>query len=435
MCNGLDDDCNGLVDDGIDCGPLACHPVPEVCDGIDNDCNGTVDDGLGTITCGIGACQRRVQSCSNGFPQACVPGTPDEEVCNSIDDDCDGQVDEGCLTSPNFVFVTSADYSIEEIRSRGFGATTGELFARGADRICQTTATAASFPGTYLAWVSGSNGGASGRLPASARGWVRTDGRPFTDSMSGLTENGIVYYPIALDEHGASVNDSVWTGTSANGTGTATCQDWLSVTATGTGLVGATLGGTQSWTANFAACVGEHRLYCFGVDRNVAVSPTPVFGRRLFLTDATFTPGGGVAAADLLCATEAMQQSLGGEYRALLAVSGSSAASRFSFDGGRPWVRPDQVLLFDPFPSPSNAVAWSAPDVTASGVYGGSPTAWAGAADMFVAGTLASTCNNWMANDSLATATVGRPDLANAFFGSLAGVNCSIARRLYCLQE
>ena len=68
ICNGIDDDCNGMIDDGIDdlgtctadasgqCanGSLACEdggpvcapsaPSAETCDGVDNDCNGDVDD-------------------------------------------------------------------------------------------------------------------------------------------------------------------------------------------------------------------------------------------------------------------------------------------------------------------------------------------------------------------------------------------------------
>jgi hypothetical protein len=40
--DGLDNDCNGAVDDGC---PPSCVPTSEVCDGVDNDCDGIADEG------------------------------------------------------------------------------------------------------------------------------------------------------------------------------------------------------------------------------------------------------------------------------------------------------------------------------------------------------------------------------------------------------
>src|SRR5262249_45133367 len=65
---------------------------PEICDLLDNDCDGSVDEGQ--TTCGVGACQRTVADCAGGMPQTCVPGTPTAEVCDQIDNDCNGLVDE-----------------------------------------------------------------------------------------------------------------------------------------------------------------------------------------------------------------------------------------------------------------------------------------------------------------------------------------------------
>ena len=122
-CNGIDDDCSGQVDEDFVPGPTACGvgacasagvsscvngavanscvagtPTAEVCDGIDNNCNGSVDDGLGTVTCGVGACQNTVPSCVSGSANTCIAGTPMSEVCDGIDNNCDGSVDEGLGT-------------------------------------------------------------------------------------------------------------------------------------------------------------------------------------------------------------------------------------------------------------------------------------------------------------------------------------------------
>ncbi len=117
MCNGLDDDCDGLVDEEIvevcvvfGCpGARACVPEssgqftecravsgsPEVCNGMDDDCDGVADEGLGELSCGRGACTATVAACVGGVPGTCVPGVPGVEVCNGVDDDCDGMADEG----------------------------------------------------------------------------------------------------------------------------------------------------------------------------------------------------------------------------------------------------------------------------------------------------------------------------------------------------
>jgi hypothetical protein len=114
-CDGLDNDCNGQVDEGLGqtiCGVGACQattpsclngvpqictprpPQPETCDGLDNDCNGAIDD-LPALTCGVGACERTAPACVNGVAGTCAPGSPSAETCDGIDNDCDGVVDNG----------------------------------------------------------------------------------------------------------------------------------------------------------------------------------------------------------------------------------------------------------------------------------------------------------------------------------------------------
>lgn len=68
-----------------DCQP---GPTPEVCDGKDNDCDGVVDNGLtrDCLPCGT-------ETCTNGQWGPCVQGTAVPEECNNKDDDCDGKID------------------------------------------------------------------------------------------------------------------------------------------------------------------------------------------------------------------------------------------------------------------------------------------------------------------------------------------------------
>ena len=74
----------------------ASVPAAETCNGLDDDCDGAVDEELGTITCGLGNCEHTVESCVEALPQECDPleGAV-EELCNGQDDDCDGVGDEG----------------------------------------------------------------------------------------------------------------------------------------------------------------------------------------------------------------------------------------------------------------------------------------------------------------------------------------------------
>ena len=119
VCNGEDDDCDGDIDEGlgqefVTCGEGVCEhtesdcegTIPdcdpfegasqETCDGLDNDCDGDVDEDIDDITCGLGECAHTIPGCIGGVDQTCDPNegaTP--EICDGLDNDCDGLVDEG----------------------------------------------------------------------------------------------------------------------------------------------------------------------------------------------------------------------------------------------------------------------------------------------------------------------------------------------------
>src|SRR5256885_8596746 len=77
----------------------SCQAKPGVCTGLDDDCNGKVDD-VPAVPCGlaIGECRPGITACVDdglgGKKTVCLGGTPPSpEICDGKDNDCDGVVD------------------------------------------------------------------------------------------------------------------------------------------------------------------------------------------------------------------------------------------------------------------------------------------------------------------------------------------------------
>ncbi len=173
-CNGLDDDCNGQIDEGVsitafldvdgdgfgadefarrvctlppdgsplggDCNDVDARIAPglgETCDGLDNDCNGETDEGV------LGELFEDLDGDQHGDPLRPGPGCTESpgwsslgddcddaeplawtgrtEVCDGVDNDCNGLIDEGAPAEPLF----------EDADGDGYGAPGAVAFGCG----------------------------------------------------------------------------------------------------------------------------------------------------------------------------------------------------------------------------------------------------------------------------------------------------------------
>ncbi len=154
--DGIDNNCNGQVDEGFDvgsscsagigacfrsgtkvcsqdktttvCNAVAGTPAAEICDNVDNNCNGQTDEGFNlgaACTAGEGSCEvSGTFVCSqDGASTVCnaVAGDGSAEVCDNIDNNCDGAIDEQIVRQCGSTDVGACEFGAQTCNAGQWG--------------------------------------------------------------------------------------------------------------------------------------------------------------------------------------------------------------------------------------------------------------------------------------------------------------------------
>jgi hypothetical protein len=170
ICNNIDDNCNGMTDEGDPGGGGAC------------------------LTGKFGICAPGVAHCMSGAINCVQNAQPGTETCNGLDDDCDGATDNGTNLCPATNHVTSAACS-----GGGCGITAcnpnfydvNKSYADGCECMGVTASATCNAPTNLGTLSAGQSATTTAVLPAAmAAAWYTVSfGAASTSQKIGFTSN------------------------------------------------------------------------------------------------------------------------------------------------------------------------------------------------------------------------------------------------------
>jgi hypothetical protein len=316
---------------------------------------------------------------------------------------------------PNVAFITS---------SRHDGARTGPSVA---DEICQTRAKEGRLTGNFRAWLSGPTWPTN--LLEGSSGWILPSGKwlAFTPAQ---VDKGEFYHPLLEDQNKeVSVAGVVWSGKAA-----ASCNDWNS----NSPIVEGAFESLVEWgypNDRTAPCNATKQIACFEIGHNAARPVPPLTGANLvFVSKALWGPNvGGRSNADKTCDDEAKKAGRSGTFIALLPAGTARAVDRIA--GAEMYQRTDGELI-GPFNAPLQTFIML--DADGNPIPTASHVVWTGG-DPNTPALATATCNDWTSTAATDFGIVGNAGYASTlgFYDGDDSVksNCTMTRRLYCVQQ
>jgi Sulfatase-modifying factor enzyme 1/Putative metal-binding motif len=294
ICDGLDNDCNGMVDDNPAPATVACkskgvcagvaptcmgqagylctYPATfqeledgaKGCDGLDNDCDGATDEFfdigksciVGSGPCagtGTWVCDNNQASHRRCEGQMKPPGV---EVCNGKDDDCDGKIDEldseaDRTSDDNVVYFAAKDVTIFAFEASRYDATNTDAGFDSTRRPCSTA--------NKQPWANVTKENAEAACEKIGGGWRLCTKDEWFDACNGSADT---VFPYGNGFDGSACNGYDFAkpaGTTTVATGSATlCIS--SLTGAAAGRLFDMSGNVKEWVLSTTATAGPFEL-------------------------------------------------------------------------------------------------------------------------------------------------------------------------------